>query len=77
MGSITPEMLEQLREAKDQERYVNETIADRETTKEAKKKHEEEEEINYAARVDKSKPYISNLNEDPQLSKKINYGLDR
>lgn len=28
-GGITPEMLEQLREAKDQQRYVNETIADR------------------------------------------------
>jgi hypothetical protein len=29
MGSISPEMLEQLKEAKDQQRYVNETIAER------------------------------------------------
>lgn len=43
MGTVSPEMLEQLKEAKDQQRYVNETIADRETTKEDKKKHEAEE----------------------------------
>ena len=42
MGSISPDMLEQLKEAKDQQKYVNEIIDDRETTKEAKKKHEEE-----------------------------------
>jgi len=29
MGSVTPEMLEQLKEAKDEQRYVNETLADR------------------------------------------------
>lgn len=32
-GSITPEMLEQLKEAKEEQRYVNETIAGRELTK--------------------------------------------
>lgn len=31
----------------------------------------------YAVKVDNSKPHISNLNEDPQLSRKINYSLDR
>ena len=75
MGSISPEMLEQLKEAKDQQRYVNETIADRETTKEDKKKHEAEEEEKYAVKVDLTQPHISNLNEDPQLSRKINYSL--
>jgi len=64
-----------LKEAKEQQRYVNETIADREATKEDKKKHEEIEESKYAAKVDLSKPHISNLNEDPQLSRKINYPL--
>ena len=39
IGSISPEMLQQLKEAKEQQRYVNETIADREATKEDKKKH--------------------------------------
>ena len=76
-GSITPGMLEQLKEAKEEQRYVNETIAGRELTKEAKKKHEEEEEVNYAVKVDPTKPHISNLNEDPQLSRKINYSIDR
>lgn len=39
MGSISPEMIEQLKEAKEQQRYVNETITGREATKEDKKKH--------------------------------------
>lgn len=43
MGNISPEMLEQLKEVKEQQRYVNETIADREATREDKKKHEEQE----------------------------------
>lgn len=29
MGAITPEMLEQLKEAKDEQRYVNENIVNR------------------------------------------------
>ena len=41
MGSISPDMLEQLKEAKDQQKYVNEISDDRETTKEAKQKREE------------------------------------
>ncbi len=27
--------------------------------------------------VDKSKPHFSNLNEDPQLSRKINYSINK
>mgnify|MGYP002361709947 FL=1 len=54
---------------------MDETIADREATKEDKKKHEKEEENNYAVKIDFSKPHMSNLNEDPQLSRKINYAL--
>lgn len=75
MGNISPDMLEQLKEAKEQQRYVNETIADREATKEDKKKQEQQEESNYAAKIDTSRPHMSNLNEDPQLSRKINYSL--
>lgn len=28
-------------------------------------------------KVDKNKPHLSNLNQDPQLSRKINYSIDR
>lgn len=28
------------------------------------------------ARIDESKPHIANLNQDPQLSRKINYSID-
>lgn len=75
MGNISPDMLEQLKEAKEQQRYVNETIADREATKEDKKKHEQQEESKYAVKIDTSRPHMSNLNEDPQLSRKINYSI--
>ncbi len=75
MGTISPDMLQQLKEAKEQQRYVNQTIADREATKEDKKKHETQEQNNYAVKIDFTKPHMSNLNEDPQLSRKINYAL--
>jgi hypothetical protein len=28
-------------------------------------------------KVDKTKPHLSNLNQDPQLTRKINYGIDK
>lgn len=28
-------------------------------------------------KIDTSKPHLSNLNEDPQLSRKINYSIDK
>lgn len=73
---VTPEMMEQFNEAKEQQRYVDETINDRETSKTDKKKHEKEEEDAYAVKIDLTKPHLSNLNEDPQLSRKINYLLE-
>jgi predicted glycosyl hydrolase (DUF1957 family) len=72
---VTPEMMEQFNEAKEQQRYVDETINDRETSKTDKKKHEKEVEDAYAVKIDLTKPHLSNLNEDPQLSRKINYLL--
>ena len=29
------------------------------------------------SKVDKTKPHLSNLNQDPQLSRKINYAIDK
>lgn len=55
---------------------MDETINDRETSKTDKKKHEKEEEDAYAVKIDLTKPHLSNLNEDPQLSRKINYLLE-
>lgn len=72
---ITPELLKQFNEAKEQQRYVDQKISDRQTSKTVKKKIEEDEEHNYAIKIDTSKPHISNLNEDPQLSRKVNYLL--
>lgn len=47
---------------------------DYETSKTDKKKQEEQEEIQYA-HIDLSQPHLSNLNEDPQLSRRVNYAL--
>lgn len=48
---------------------------DYETTKTEKKQHEQAEEIQYA-HIDMTKPHLSNLNEDPQLTRKVNYALE-
>ena len=45
-------------------------------TKEEKLMIEKEEETEYGSKLDTSRPHISNLNEDPQLSRKINYSID-
>lgn len=42
IGGITPEMLEQFNEAKQQQKYVDENINDRETSKVDKIKQEKE-----------------------------------
>ena len=46
-------------------------------TKKQKLKHEQEQFKSESAKFDKSKPHLSNLNEDPQLSRKINYDIDK
>lgn len=33
--------------------------------------------ISDVSKVDISKPHLSNLNQDPQLSRKINYAIDK
>jgi hypothetical protein len=71
---ITPEMVEQLNETKQQQRYIDEKMNDYETSKTDKKKQEEQEEIQYA-HIDLSQTHLSNLNEDPQLSRRVNYAL--
>lgn len=57
-------------------RYNSEVMNDMTMTKKEKIKHEEEE-FHSEAKFDKTKPHLSNLNEDPQLSRKINYLIDK
>jgi hypothetical protein len=45
-------------------------------TKKEKLKHEEEE-FHAEVKFDKTQPHLSNLNEDPQLSRKINYTINK
>ena len=45
-------------------------------TKKQKLEQEHDEIISDIHKVDKNKPHLSNLNPDPQLSRKINYSID-
>lgn len=61
-------------EAQAQLKFISEKQQDYELSKTERKKNEEPVEI--ASRVDFSKPHIANLNQDPQLSRKVNYAIE-
>lgn len=61
-------------EAQAQLKFISEKEQDYELSKTERKKNEETIEI--MSRVDLSKPHIANLNQDPQLSRKVNYGIE-
>lgn len=46
-------------------------------TRGEKLKQEHEEIISDVHKVEKNRPHLSNLNQDPQLSRKINYSIDK
>ena len=73
---MTPEEMEQMKQVKEEQQYLSGQINDRETSKDDKKMHEMQEEKSYASKVDVTQPHLSNLNEDPQLSRKVNYLLE-
>jgi hypothetical protein len=81
LGQINPnifsQQLQELNEAKEELRFNSEMMNDMTMTKKEKLKHEEEEFKSESANFDKSRPHLSNLNEDPQLSRKINYEIDK
>lgn len=74
---MDPSQLEDYQDVKEQLRYNNMMMNDMTMTKQEKLEHESEmgqaAEVN---KVDKTKPHIYNLNQDPQLSKKIFYGIN-
>jgi hypothetical protein len=74
--SMTPEMLEQRSEAEAQLKFLAEKDHDYSTTRNEKKKIEEEQEEE-DQRVDLKRPHLANLNQDPQLSRKVKYSIDK
>ena len=72
--SLTPEMLEQKKEAQAELKFISEKEQDYEVPKNERRKIEDP--IESIARVDVSKPHLANLNQDPQLSKKITYSIE-
>jgi ATP-dependent 26S proteasome regulatory subunit len=74
--SMTPEMLEQRNEAEAQLKFLAEKDHDYSTTRTEKKKMEEEQEEE-DQQVDLKRPHLANLNQDPQLSRKVKYSIDK
>lgn len=73
--SLTPEMIEQRSEAEAQLKFLAEKDHDYSATRTEKKKAEEEHEEDQ--RVDPKRPHLANLNQDPQLSRKVRYSIDQ
>lgn len=70
---LTPELLEQRLEAQAQLKFISEKEQDYEMPKNERRKTEEP--VDSYVRIDESKPHLANLNQDPQLSRKVNYSL--
>lgn len=66
-------------EARSEMNFNNRMINNSTMSKEDKLKIEEEEshQDQPYLKVDTNKPHLSNLNEDPFLSRKVNYSLDK
>jgi hypothetical protein len=74
--SITPELLEQRNEAEAQLKFLAEKDHDYKTNRIEKKKFEEDNEEE-DQKIDVKKPHLANLNQDPQLSRKVKYSIDK
>ena len=75
--SLTPEQLEERQNAEAELRLIAEKSNDYSTTLNEKKKLEimhEEEDYQH---IDVNKPHLANLNQDPQLSRKVKYSIDQ
>lgn len=71
---ITPEMLEERRNTEAELKYSNQVMNDYQTS--AKQKITKESENSNFSAIDVTKPRITNLNQDPQLSRKATYSID-
>lgn len=71
--SLTPEMLEQRKDAQAELNFISEKENDYEISKAERRK---QDPIELYTRIDLSKPHIANLNQDPQLSRKVTYSIE-
>ena len=76
---IEPEKLKEFNDAKEQLRFNTEMMNDYSMSKSEKLENEQKQssQLSELSSVDVSKPHFSNLNEDPQLSRIINYSIDQ
>ena len=77
--SIDSNNMEEFNEAKEQLRFNAEMMKDYEMTTKEKLQQENQNmaKITDINNVDTSRPHLSNLNQDPQLSRMINYSIDK
>ena len=74
---IDSSKMEQYNDAKEQLRFNNMMMNEVTMTKQEKLEHENEtNKNNELTKVDKSRPHLFNLNQDPQLSQRIFYSID-
>ena len=72
--SLSPEELEQKMEAQAELKFISEKEQEFEMSKTERKKVEADTES--LTQIDLSKPHIANLNQDPQLSRKVRYTIE-
>ena len=70
--------MEEYNDAKEQLRFNNMMMNEVTMSKQEKLEHENESnKFSDVNKVDKTKPHLSNLNQDPILSQRINYSIDK
>lgn len=73
---IDPKKLEEFNDAKQELEFSTAMIQNISMTKAEKLQNEKEQTLlNNVSKTDITKPHLSNLNEDPQLSRRINYSI--
>ena len=73
-----PAKLEEMRDAQEQLKFNTMMVDNLSLTKEERKENEKKWNDEFSSnKIDESKPHLSNLNQDPMLSQKIKYSLDK
>ena len=77
--SVDSNNMEEFNQAKEQLRFNAEMMKDYEMTTKEKLEQENKNmaKITDINTVDTTRPHLSNLNQDPQLSRMINYSIDK
>lgn len=73
---MSEELLENFNDTKEQLRFNQNMMNDYSMTRKEKLIHEQEHSDEKHSSIDKSRPHLSNISQDMQLSRLINYSID-